>query len=673
MQFPIKEKFKLSESFIESYKRKQPKWGFSGLSEFVFMRTYSRIKENGKNEMWWETVKRVVEGIYSIQKQHINDYNLGWNQAKSQASAREMYERIFSFKMLGSGRSLWAMGSPTVMEKGLTESLFNCSYISTEDLSDAGYLFANMMDLLMLGVGVGTDVRGANTVTVHAQKEREYLYEIPDSREGWVEATKLLINSFFGSKKYIFDYSLIRPAGAPIKGFGGVSSGYIPLKKLHDGIAKELTKNIDSPITQTTIANISNLIGVCVVAGNIRRSAILLLGNENEEFVNLKNYEKNPERITFGWASNNSILAKVGQDYSNIVKGIKTNGEPGIAWIDNFKHFGRMREDERSDKDRRITGANPCMEVGLESHEFCNLSEIAPSNHTDINDFKKTLKYAYLFAKSITLLKTNWADTNKVLLRNRRIGVGLTGITQFIAENNIITMEEWMNEGYDLLKHYDSVYSDWFAIPKSIKMTTLKPSGSLSLLAGVTAGVHYPQSNFYIRRVRVTKNSPFIEILRKANYNVEPAKEDPENTMVVEFPVKLRTKMKTVDDVSVWEQMLIGEFCQKNWSDNGVSITVTFTKEEEKDLLSVIEHAQFKLKGISFLPKLKDGAYEQMPYETISEEKYLEISKNIKKLLFKKMEATEVIGEKYCETDVCELQAEQENILITINNNKENK
>lgn len=360
MQFPIKEKFELSESFLEKYKNIRPNWGFDGLGEVVFLRTYSRIKSDGKNEMWWETVKRVVEGLYSIQKQHIKDYNLGWNQTKSQKSAQEMYERIFTMKMIPNGRCLWNLGMPTVMERGLIESLFNCSFISTKDISEnPGRPFAIMMDFLMLGVGVGFDVQGANKAEVKEQKKTIHNYVIDDSREGWYESVELLINSYFGGNNYEFDYSQIRKEGTPIKGFGGVSAGYKPLEELHIGIKKTLNDNIGSPITITSIANIGNMIGKAVVSGNVRRSAEIVLGDFNNEFIELKDYEKHPERMDYGWASNNSIYAKLGMDYSEIQEQIKTRGEPGVYFIENAKKYGRMRETEANFKDIRVEGLNP--------------------------------------------------------------------------------------------------------------------------------------------------------------------------------------------------------------------------------------------------------------------------------------------------------------------------
>ena len=188
-----------------------------------------------------------------------------------------------------------------------------------------------------------------------------------------------------------------------------------------------------------------------------------------------------------------------------------------------------------------------------------------------MSDFHQTIKYAYLFAKTITLLNTNWSATNKVMLRNRRIGLSLTGITQFIAEKGIKELKEWMETGYDLSKRYDKVYSEWFAVPESIKITTVKPGGTLSLLAGVTPGIHFPESRNYIRRVRLSKNSPYVKVLKNSNYHVEDALEDPENTVVVEFPVSLGDKVKTINESNLWEQMNLASFAQENWADTAVS------------------------------------------------------------------------------------------------------
>jgi len=630
MKFPIEQKFTLSNQFLEKYKNIKPDFGFNGLGEFVFMRTYSRLKENGKNESWLEVVKRVVEGIYSIQKQHIEDYGLGWNQTKAQKSAQIMFDKIFNFKMLVSGRALWAMGTPLIMEKGLSPALFNCSFLTTENIKeDAGLPFANAMDFLMLGVGVGFDTLGSGKIIVQNQKEKEDVYIIPDTREGWVESLHLLINSFFGGNKYIFDYSKIRKEGKPIKTFGGTSAGSKPLIELHDAINKIFNDNkvIGKEISVTNIVDIMNLIGKAVVAGNVRRSAELALGFPTEEFLNLKNYSLNPKREKFGWASNNSIYAEIGMDYSVVSERIKDNAEPGLIWLSNFKNNGRMGDGNTSD--HRIMGGNPCLEIGLESSELCNLVEMIPSNHESLEEFKSTIKYSYLFAKSITLLNTHWQSTNRVMLRNRRIGLSITGITNFLADHNIETLRQWLTEGYDTAKQYDEIYSDWFAIPESIKITTAKPSGTLSLLAGMPPGIHFPESKYYIRRIRLGNDSPFISLLKNAGYNIEPAVGQENSTMVVEFPIFIGENVRTLNEVSMWEQLSLASFIQKYWSDNSVSVTITFKPHEENDIVNALNYYQYQLKAVSFLPKYESKAYPQMPYEEI--------------------------GEKYCNNDVCEI------------------
>ena len=330
------DKFKLSENFISKYKRKKAPFGFNGLGELVYMRTYSRIKENGKNERWWETVQRVVEGTYSMQKEWIESHQLGWNAWQAQASAQDMYERIFTMKFLPPGRCLWAMGTPITEKKGLYAALNNCAFVSTKTLKeDYAKPFCFLMDASMLGVGVGFDTKGAGEIVVKGvdSSRDEQIYEIPDTREGWVESLKLLLESYFhGQAPMEFDYQKIRPAGAPISGFGGVSSGYEPLQEVHEAVRKVLDKNGGEPITVTTIVDIMNLIGKCVVAGNVRRTAEIVFGDPNsEEYLDLKNYKVNPHREQYGWTSNNSIFAELGMDYTEAAKRIVDNGEPGFA------------------------------------------------------------------------------------------------------------------------------------------------------------------------------------------------------------------------------------------------------------------------------------------------------------------------------------------------------
>ena len=654
-----KHKFKLSENFVSKYKRKKPPFGFNGLGELVYMRTYSRIKENGKNERWWETVQRVVEGTYSMQMNWIESHQLGCNPWQAQKSAQDMYDRIFNMKFLPPGRGLWAMGTAITEEKGLYAALNNCAFVSTETIKeDYSKPFCFLMDASMLGVGVGFDTKGAGEIVVKGiDKTRGTMFVIPDTREGWVESMRLLLESYFhGQAEVNFDYSEIRGAGEPIKGFGGLSSGPEPLEEVHDDIRKVLEKNSGNPITITTIVDIMNLIGKCVVAGNVRRTAEIVFGDaDSEEYLDLKNYKVNPHRDQFGWTSNNSIFAELGMDYTEVSKRIVDNGEPGLAWLDNMRHYSRMKNGG-DDKDHRAAGGNPCLEQTLESYELCCLVETFPDNHDSLEDYQRTLKYAYLYAKTVTLGRTHWADTNRVMLRNRRIGCSVSGVAQFITNRGLNELQNWLEAGYDTIQDWDKVYSDWFAIPKSIKTTSVKPSGTVSLLAGATPGLHYPESRFYIRRIRLSINSDLVEPLKKAGYKLEPAFGSEDSTLVVEIPVDVGEGIRTASELSIWEQFSIASFLQRHWADNQVSCTVTFDPEKEgHEIPNVLNYYQYHLKGISLLPRHDWGAYPQMPYESIDEKEYKKQVKKLNKLSFGVIKNEEAEIDKFCNNDSCEV------------------
>ncbi len=654
------DKFKLSDNFVKKFQRKKPPFGFNGLGELVYMRTYSRIKEDGKNERWWETVKRVVEGTYNMQKERIDTYELGWNPWQAQKSAQEMYERIFSMKFLPPGRGLWAMGSPITEERKLYAALNNCAFVSTKTLKDdLAKPFCFLMDASMLGVGVGFDTKGAGEIVVKGvdSKRDKQLFEIPDTREGWVESLKLLLESYFHGTSYIeFDYSKIRGEGEPIKGFGGVSSGHEPLLEVHEDIRKVLDTNSGEPITITTIVDIMNLIGKCVVAGNVRRTAEIVFGDPySEEYLDLKNYEVNPHRDQFGWTSNNSIFAELGMDYTEAAKRVAINGEPGFAWLENMRKYSRMKNGG-DNKDHRVMGGNPCLEQSLESYELCCLVETFPSNHESFEDYKKTLKYAYLYAKTVTLGRTHWADTNRVMLRNRRIGCSVSGVAQFITTRGLDELKDWLNNGYDVIQNWDKQYSDWMAVPRSVKTTSVKPSGTVSLLAGATPGLHYPESRFYIRRMRLSKHSELIEPMKKAGYKLEPAFGSEDTTMVVEVPVDVGEGIRTVGELSIWEQFSLAAFMQRHWADNQVSCTVTFDPETEAaQIAPCLNYYQYHLKGISLLPRHDYGAYPQMPYESITSDEYDKQIKKIGRLTFGVIKNEEAEVDKFCNNDSCEI------------------
>jgi len=666
--------FHLADEFVSGYKSKSVPWGYTdaggnSVGEITFLRTYSRLKEDGTKETWAEVCERVINGMYSLQKDHAKLNRLPWNDAKAQASAKEAYDRLFNLKWTPPGRGLWVMGTPLVNEQRNSAALQNCSFVSTNSMTkiDPAKPFAFLMEASMLGVGVGFDDKGADKdFSIYEPKLPPVVYQVPDTREGWVESTSSLINSYLRPEQpvYEFDYSLVRPAGAPIKTFGGTAAGHEPLEKLHNYIRNIFNGRTGEKLTRKDIADIGNLIGVCVVSGNVRRSAELLMGRlDDQEFLNLKNAEVFPERNSYdpanpGWAwmSNNSVEVKVGDDFSGIIDGISRNGEPGVIWMDVTRKYGRLI-DAPNNKDWRAAGYNPCAEQSLESFECCTLVETYLNRHDSLEDFKRTLKFAYLYAKTVTLLPTHWEETNAIMQRNRRIGTSISGIANFADRVGLPTLREWMDAGYETIINHDKTYSEWLGIRESIKTTTVKPSGTVSILAGESPGVHWtPGGQFFMRAIRFGNDDPMLPLFQASGYKVEPASESPTTTSVVFFPIK-SLALRSEKDVSIYEKTSLASMAQRHWSDNSVSVTISFSPEEKKDVGTVLHMFDGQLKTVSFLPML-DDTYPQMPYTQITEEEYEASKLTLLPIDFTDVYAgmaADAIGEKYCSTDFCEV------------------
>lgn len=373
---PVTERFVLADKTKNTLRRMTPHFGFNGLGKVVFQRTYSRGDEN-----WADVVIRVIEGMMSIHKNHYVKASLYWDDDGWQKYARKAAISMFEMNWLPPGRGLWMMGTDFVYERGST-ALFNCAATDTsEDLVLSCHW---MMDMLMNGVGVGfnTDWRGQATVP---DKSNPELFVIPDSREGWCDSLVMLMASyidskFFGQNPYPkFDYSQVRPKGEPIRGFGGTASGPDPLIKLHQRVEEylenfcrgyiEVKKENDTVVQKKyghvrLIADICNAIGACVVAGNVRRSAEICLGDiDDQDFINLKNYTENPERGEIGWMSNNSVVLKKKLNFEDftfipeMARRIIDNGEPGMINLHNMQKYGRYGHEQPDE----ASLVNPCV------------------------------------------------------------------------------------------------------------------------------------------------------------------------------------------------------------------------------------------------------------------------------------------------------------------------
>jgi ribonucleoside-triphosphate reductase len=615
----------ISNQLVDSYSSKQPPWGFGGLGEIVYRRTYSRpIESKGRNETWPETIQRVINGAISIGTPY------------TQEEAEKLFDHMFNLRCSVSGRWLWQGGTPNVGRFGGTSSV-NCSFLNLDRIE----AFEVMMDLLMLGSGVGYSVersiiheipRVKTGVAITHERSNDADIIVPDSRQGWSRLLHSVLKSYFDTGKS-FSYStvLVREFGAPLETFGGTASGPGALVDGINDICKVLDERAGKKLRSIDALDIANIIGRIVVSGSARRSAQIAIGDPDDVlFLRAKNWATGSIPA---WRanSNNSIYA---DSYDEIIpefwKGYNGSGEPyGLINRKLFRKTGRLGD---NNPDPRVAGVNPCAEVGLESPkledpagaEVCNLATIFLPNIESLEQFKEVSELLYMLQKQIASLDYVHAGTNKIVSRNMRLGQSITGMLQ-CSEEQI----SWLDPGYVNLKNFDKQYSEKHGFPVSIRLTSVQPSGSLSLLPGVTPGVHPAFAPFYIRRVRFGASDPLVDACRRRGYKVVPdvgidGRED-RSRWVVEFPCKSPEGSVLAKDMNAIEQLEWVKAMQTSWADNAVSVTVYYRKEELPDIKEWLEKNYDKgIKSVSFLLH-SDHNFPLPPYEEVSEEEYEKI------------------------------------------------
>ncbi len=611
--------FRLTDEFLAPFSQRPVRWGFGALGWITFKRSYSR-----DGEAWWQTCRRVIEGMVTVQRAHCLEAGLRWDDCTARWLAREAYERMFTFKWTPPGRGLWIMGTDFLYERG-GAALNNCGFVSTQSVaSDFAEPFCWMLRMSMLGVGVGFDTRGAGSVEIVGPKRASEPHTVGDSREGWAEALRRLLMSYAGegTMPARWDTSEIRPRGAPLSSFGGVASGPEPLEQMLASLEELYDGVVGRRVDARLIVDTMNLIGRCVVAGGIRRSAQIAFGSpDDRQFIQLKS---DPDAVeSHRWVSNNSIFAEIGMDYSEVAARSAANGEPGYLWLENARRFGRMA-DPPGRVDDGAMGSNPCVEQTLWDRELCTLVETYPAHHEDLDDYLRTLRIAYQYAKTVTLVPAADPAAAQVMLRNRRIGCSMTGIVQAINRFGYRRFFHWCQEAYEYLTRLDESYSTWLRVPRSIKLTSVKPSGTVSLLAGATPGVHWDHAPYYIRRLRIAEDHPLVELCQRAGYSAAPDRYA-DGTMVVAFPIHVPHAGRRKRDVSVREKVDLAAQMQRWWSDNQVSCTAQLDPEREAgEIPRILSAYEDRLKAMVFLPSRGHG-YAQAPYEEITEEQYREM------------------------------------------------
>ena len=636
----------LSEDFVNSYADKVAPWGFNGLGEIVYRRTYAReIESLGRKEYWHETIARCINGAQQI----------GANYTKEEAE--RLFDYIFNLKGIFAGRCLWQLGTPLV-EKMSGVSLVNCWMTTISKVED----FEFLMDHLMVGGGVGFTVERANVHDFPKVKQVEKIehiksndadFIVPDSRKGWSSLIGKVLNSYFYTGES-FSYStiLVRGYGAPLKTFGGTASGPEVLIEGIKNISEILEARVGKKIRSIDALDIANIIGKIVVAGSARRSAQIAIGDPDDFlFLKAKNWGKG-DIPAWRANSNNSIYA---DSYEEIVdefwKGYDGSGEPyGLINRNLIRKNGRLTE---KINDSKVIGTNPCGEIGLEDGEPCNLAEIFLPNISSKEELLDVSTLLYKTQKAITTLSYPYKKSQDVIEKNRRLGQGVTGWLQATEEQL-----SWIDDCYKNLRDYDVQWSNSLEINPSIKLTTVKPSGTLSLLAGVTPGIHPAYAKYYIRRVRMGSNDPLVNYCRDKGYKVQydiglDGKEN-HTICVVEFPCQTPEHATLAKNLSAIQQLEWVVRAQSTWADNNVSVTVYYRKEELPEIQEWMKkNYKNKVKSVSFLLH-SDHGFNLAPYEEIDVDTYNKLKSKIKdNLTFVDSANIDLIDSLECEGGYC--------------------
>lgn len=618
----------LSQEFINSYKNKKIPWGFGDLGYVVYKRTYARVQIDGATEDWPETIARCIKGAQKI----------GANYSIEEAE--RLFDHIFNLRCTFSGRGLWQLGTETVDKIGV-DSLLNCWVSKISTIDD----FVFVITESMLGGGVGCVItkefsqelpRVKSGVKCELKDTKDADFIVPDSKEGWGDLWRKILEAYLiTGKGFTYSTVCIRQSGEPIKTFGGIAPGPKPLKEAAIELCRILQSRYGKKLRTQDVADIICVGGQMVKSGGVRRTALILQGDvDDTAFINLKRWDKG-NIPNYRSNSNNSIMTNdfeyVSDKFWECYNG---NSEPvGLINLNNCKRFGRLNEiriDDFDLNDETVIGVNPCAEATCADKECCNLAEIFVNNITSKEQMLDCAKLLYKTQKAIAAGNYIHEETNKIVHKNMRLGLGITGICQKLE-----VLEEWCDFTYTNLRAFDKIYSKENGLNQSIRLTVIKPSGTLSLLGGAMPGGHPGYSKYHMRSVRFSHNDPLIPKLRKSGYKIESELRfdgtENHDILVVYFPCKFDDGL-FAEDCGAIKQLEIVKQLQTNWADQAVSVTIYYKKSELQEIKDWLRsNYDNYVKSVSFL--LHEGHnFKQAPLQNITKEEYDDRIKKIKSI-----------------------------------------
>lgn len=618
------------------------------IQKFQFFDKYSRFNyELNRRETWVETVNRSVDYLYElagdrIESEIYNKIRLGILNMESMPSMR-----------------LLAMAGDAARRNNI--AIYNCSYQPVESVDS----FVEALLISMAGCGVGFSVENQyinQFPKVAMQTGKKFTYVVEDTTEGWADALRIGLHSWFSGDDVIFDYSLIRPIGTPLRIKGGRASGPEPLRAMLDFVRTKILSRQGNRIRSIDAHDIMCSVGNAAVSGGVRRTAMIsLFDHDDIDMLTCKSGDfetNNPQR----WNANNSaVWPQNGISQIQFMKQFlemveSGRGEPGIF---NRASANAMRPLRRTSAD---FGTNPCGEINLRPWQFCNLSAAVARDTDDYDSLKKKVEIATIIG-TIQSMATNFPGLRPMWKQNceeeRLLGVDITGQSdsKIAQDANVKSMLR------EFAVDINREYAQKLGIPQSASITCVKPSGNSSQLLNCSSGLHARWAPYYIRNVRVSAHSPLYKVLKDNNVPMHPENGqtvDDATTWVIHFPMKSPDGAITRNDVSAISQCNFWLQNKLHWTEHNPSVTITYKPDEILNLMFWVWTHRDKIGGMSFLPA-SDAQYAQMPYEEITEEEYNVLHANFPEIDFSKVwlyestDLTNAAQELACVSGICEI------------------
>jgi ribonucleoside-triphosphate reductase len=596
---------------------------------FIHLSRYARwIESENRRETWTETVQRYI----SFMKNHLVE---NYSYSESDPIFNEVEEAIINHKVMPSMRALMTAG-PALERENL--SAYNCSFLAI----DHPRCFDEAMYVLMNGTGLGFSVEQKYTDQLPVIAEEFYptgtMIVVEDSKVGWAKSFKELIALLYQGQIAQWDTSRVRPAGSRLKTFGGRASGPEPLEALFQFTVDTFRNAAGRRLKPVEAHDIICKVGEVVVVGGVRRSALISLSNLDDfEMAKAKSgqwWEDNGQRSL---ANNSAVynmkpgVAQFLREWRNLYE--SKSGERGIFNMDSVKkHIEKFGRRDIA----KVAGVNPCGEIILRSSGLCNLTEIIiEPNDTEV-ELSQKVRIASIMGTWQSSL-TNFKYVRKTWKNNaeeeRLLGVSLTGIYgNKLTSTNDKNLPVLLDNLRDLAVKTNEEEAAKIGINKSVAVTCVKPSGTVSQLTGVSSGIHPWYSDYYLRSVRGDNKDPLTQFLKDSGIPNEPDVMKPEHTTVFYFPVKAPKNAVTTDQISAIDHLEIWKTYREHWTEHNPSITVNIHEDEWVGVAAWVYDNFDNIGGVSFLPA-SDHTYKQAPYQAVHKEEYervlSEMPKNI--------------------------------------------